>query len=110
MTQMHPEAREMLAQHHENYGVTQNRRRIESFSPEYDVALSAISETLHERDALKSAADDVYNRLMPEVQELREKLAQAVDVIRRLRCEALFGDDEDAINAAAKFVKENENG
>ena len=121
MTQIHPDAGALVKKHAAT-DLSTVMTKLE--------AGQAISEALYERDALKSAADDVYNRLMPEVTALREKLAQAVEVMRPF---AKFSEVKPPINrlngdvafisetiygmadlkytdtdAAAKFVKEND--
>lgn len=44
-----------------------------------------LSQAIRERDALKGAADEVYNRLMPEVESLRAQVAAMREALEPLR-------------------------
>lgn len=75
MTKIHPEAAALLNKH---CGVTRGLNGMIHNGP----ATEAISQALFERDALKGAADAVYNRLMPEVETLRAQVAEMREALK----------------------------
>lgn len=112
MTKIHPEAREVLASQYEKrewLDQALKLRRKPARLDEYDLlALKGISQALFERDALKGAADVVYNRLMPEVETLRAQVAEMRGALgAHAQADAYAGSFPDD-DADAKYLRKQE--